>query len=71
MERVALVVVDSGIAVVGSRGNLSSPSPGLALLDGGSLLVGKDALHSARLKPRWVHSRFWQLLGTQHLERPF
>ncbi len=71
MERAALVVADSGLTVVGSRGNVSTPSPGLALLDGDGLLVGDDALRNARLKPRRVHSRFWQLLDTHPLARPF
>ncbi len=71
MKRVALVAVDSGVAVVGSRGHLSAPSPGLALIDGDALLVGDEAQRNARLRPRRVHSRFWQLLSTQPLERPF
>jgi hypothetical protein len=71
MERAALVVADSGLTVVGSRGNVSTPSPGLALLDGDDLLVGDDALRNARLKPRRIHSRFWQLLDTHPLARPF
>jgi hypothetical protein len=71
MGRVALVLVDSGVVAVGSRGNLSAPSPGLAVLDGDGLLVGNVARRISRLKPRRVHSRFWQLLGTQPLERPF
>lgn len=71
MGRVALVLVDSGVVAVGSRGNLSAPSPGLAVLDGASLLVGNDARRISRIKPRRVHSRFWQLLGNHPLERPF
>ena len=71
MGRVALVLVDPGVVAVGSRGNLSAPSPGLAVLDGDGLLVGNDARRISRLKPRRVHSRFWQLLGTKPLERPF
>jgi len=71
MERAAVVLADSGVAVVGSRGSLTEPSPGLALIDGDDLLVGKDARRSARLKPRWVHSRFWHMLGTDPLGRPF
>ncbi len=71
MERVALVLVDSGIAAVGSRGNLTPPSPGLAVLDGDSLVVGNAARRTARLKPRRVHSRFWQEVDENPLARPF
>jgi len=71
MRRVALVAVDSGLTVVGSRGHVSAPSPGLALIDGHDLLVGEDARRNARLKPRWVHSRFWQSPSTEPLKRPF
>jgi len=71
MEHSALVVVDSGLVMVGSRGNVSPSSPGLALIDGDGLKVGIDAQLNARLKPRRIHSRFWQLLGTQPLGPPF
>ena len=71
MGRVALVAVDSGLTVVGSRGNVSAPSPGLALIDGDVLLVGHEAQKNARLRPRRVHSRFWHFLSTQGLKRPF
>lgn len=71
MARVALVVADPGLSLVGSRGRMSQPSPGLALIDGDTLLVGEDARRTSRLKPRRVHSRFWELLDTQPLERPF
>lgn len=71
MERVALLLVDSGLVAVSSRGTVSQPSPGLALIDGDLLLVGQDAERDARLKPRRVHSRFWQSLNTRTLGRPF
>jgi hypothetical protein len=50
---------------------LSRPSPGLAVVDGPELTVGLDAESIARLKPRRLHSRFWQELGTAPLGRPF
>jgi hypothetical protein len=71
MERVALVLVDSGITAVSSRGRVSVPSPGLALIDLDATLLGTDAQRNARLKPKRVHSRFWQGLDTTPLERPF
>jgi len=71
MERVAVVLVDSGITAVSSRGRVSAPSPGLALIDPETTLLGTDAQRNARLKPKRVHSRFWQELDTAPLARPF
>jgi hypothetical protein len=68
---VALKLVDTGLQFVSPRGKLSRPSPGLALVDGNELALGSDAESSARLKPRHLHSRFWQDLGTTALGRPF
>jgi hypothetical protein len=63
--------VDSGLAAVSSRGRVSTPSPGLAIVDGETLLVGLDAASQARIKPRRLHSRFWHELGLVGLPRPF
>jgi hypothetical protein len=71
VERLALELVDSGLIMVSHRGHVSASSPGLAIIDGNSLEVGHDAARSARLKPRRLHSHFWQSLGTTPLERPF
>jgi hypothetical protein len=67
----ALELVDAGLQLVSSRGQLSQPSPGIAIIDGDDLVVGVDAECSARLKPRNLHSRFWQELNTAPLGRPF
>ena len=67
----ALELVDAGLQLVSSRGQLSQPSPGVAVIDGDNLVVGIDAECSARLKPRSLHSRFWQELNTAPLGRPF
>jgi hypothetical protein len=69
--RVSIELVDAGLQIVSSRGQLSQPSPGLAVVDGSELAVGLDAESIARLKPRRLHSRFWQELGTASLGRPF
>ncbi|MBD3871590.1 MAG: hypothetical protein IFK91_01545 [Acidobacteria bacterium] len=71
MERAALELIDTGLQFVSSRGQLSQPSPGLALIDGDEVAVGLDAECSARLNPRRLHSRFWQELSTAPLGRPF
>ncbi len=67
----ALELVDAGLQLVSSRGQLSQPSPGLAIIDGDEITVGIDAECSARLTPRRLHSRFWQELGAAPLGRPF
>jgi hypothetical protein len=41
------------------------------VVDGNTVEVGHDAARSARLKPRRLHSRFWQSLSTSPLARPF
>lgn len=71
VKRKALELVDTGLVMVSPRGNVSTASPGLAVVDGAALLVGLDAVPVARLKPRRLHSRFWQNLGTDSLTRPF
>jgi hypothetical protein len=71
VNRVALKLVDTGLQFASSRGRLSRPSPGFALIDGRELAVGLDAERNARIKPRRLHSRFWQELGTAPLGRPF
>lgn len=50
---------------------MSVPSPGLAVIENDALLFGSEAAENARLKPRRVHSRFWQLLDARPLGRPF
>jgi hypothetical protein len=71
VDLVALRLIDTGLQLVSVRGRLSRPSPGLALIDGRELAVGLDAECNARIKPRRLHSRFWQDLGTAPLARPF
>jgi hypothetical protein len=50
---------------------VSQSSPGLALIDGDTMVVGTEAQRNARLRPRRIHSRFWQNLDTRPLARPF
>lgn len=48
-----------------------SVGPGFALFDDGRVLTGFAARARARLRPRQVHSRFWQALDTSALPGPF
>ncbi len=67
----ALDVTDAGVLGIGEGGKLVGPSPGYALADGKTLLVGEEAFRCARLRPRFVMSRFWERLDTKPLGRPF
>jgi hypothetical protein len=71
VELVALKLVDTGLQFVSPRGRLSRPSPGVALIDGRDLAVGLDAERIERIKPRRLHSLFWQDLAATPLGRPF
>jgi len=67
----ALDVSDAGLLAVAEGGAFFGPSPGYALADGEELVVGGAALRRARLKPRFVFSRFWERLDAEPLGRPF
>jgi len=69
---VGLELNDAGFLAVGADGALRAPSsPGLALFDGSGLEVGAAVAGRVRLRPRHVHSRFWDPLATDPLEPPF
>jgi hypothetical protein len=73
-EFLAIELNDAGIRAVRSSkpgAEAMAASPGYALLDGDNLLTGLDAACRARLKPRFVHNRFWEELDTTPLPRPF
>ena len=53
----ALDVTDAGVVGVGKGGALVRPSPGYAVVEDDRVLVGEEALRSARLRPRFVMSR--------------
>ena len=67
----ALDLTDVGVLGVGEGGTLVGPSPGYAVVDADRTLVGDEALRCARLRPRFVMSRFWERLDTEPLGRPF
>ena len=71
MTTIAIEINDAGISAATESGPLGEPSPGYALLDRGVIQVGREARAAARLKPRFVHSRFWQYLDSGSLHRPF
>lgn len=73
MKTVALEIHDAGLLAVDDSGPVADPpaSPGYALLDGATVATGHPAVDRARLKPRFVHHRFWQELDTRPLPRPF
>jgi len=67
---VAIETADSGILAVAPDGFTTDPSPGIALLDGPSPIVGRAAAEQERLLPRRVHDRFWECLDDQSLGKP-
>jgi FHA domain len=72
MGVLALEVNDVGLVALPDGASHALPeSPGLALLDGGRVLVGTEAAAQARLKPRLVHDSYWDRLDTEAAGRPF
>lgn len=74
MSALAIELNDAGVIVLDEAHcaeEATPPSPGIALLDGERLVTGLSAMRRSRLKPRFVHSRFWDELDTQPLPRPF
>lgn len=71
MTTIAAEIQDCDLVASGTSGARVSAGPGLALLEGGQLLLGREAQHKARLQPRRVYDRFWHQLGTGALPRPF
>lgn len=67
----AFDLTDASVLAIGEGGRLVGPSPGYAIADGETLLVGEDAHRAARLRPRFVMSRFWERIDTEPLGRPF
>ena len=74
MSILAIEISDAGIqakAETERGGAAPVPSPGYALVEGGRLLTGAEALGVARLKPKRINNRFWSNLDTVSLPRPF
>ena len=67
----ALDVSDAGVLGVAEGGRLVGPSPGYALVEGDTILVGEEAFGRAHLRPRLVMSRFWEKIDAEPLGRPF
>ncbi len=68
---VAVELNDVGVVAAGPGLQSMDRSPGYALLDDDRVLVGREAVDRARLKPRWVVNRFWDRLDAEPLGRPF
>jgi len=71
MTTVAVALNDAGVVAAGPGLPSMDRSPGYALLDDNRVLVGREAVNRARLKPRWVVNRFWDRLDAEPLGRPF
>jgi hypothetical protein len=72
MTALAIEVNDVALVALREGASFALPeSPGLALLDGARLRIGAEAAAEARLKPRFVHDRFWEHLDTEAAGVPF
>ena len=69
--RLALELADAGLLALPEEGEGAAPSPGLAIIDDETVIVGREAAARARLTPRRLHSRFWLEISTEPLGRPF
>jgi hypothetical protein len=69
MATVAIELVDAGL-VPARDGAVAAPSPGVALLDAGGIVVGREAAAQYRLKPVQAFDRFWSDLTSDPLPRP-
>lgn len=77
MKLLGLELCDAGILVAGGEPSQllridgdSLESPGFALPDKKALITGKAAEQRARLFPRQIMNRFWELLSTDPLDPP-
>ena len=62
---------DAGLVAVGEAGAVHGPSPAVAIVDGGRVRFGEEALAGCRLLPRQVASDFWARLDAEPLGPPF
>ena len=74
MSLLAIELSDAGIRAEGEKvlptGSLS-PSPGIAVMDDATLLIGWEAADRARLTPKRMNDRFWSELDTLPVGSPF
>lgn len=71
MTHIAIEISDVGLEAGSESGVLGSPSPGYVLLDRRHLVAGEAARSEARLRPRFVSHRHWDLMSLQPVGRPF
>ncbi len=70
MAQVAVELNDAGLVVAraGDAGiEVSTPSPGCALLSDGRVLVGAPAAARARITPLYAQTRYWHQLSLERL----
>lgn len=67
----AIEINDAGLRASTAAGPAGSPSPGYAHLDGRAIVTGEAARRVARLEPRHVSHRHWDLMSLASVGRPF
>ena len=70
MSTLALELSDAGLLALPSEGEISAPSPGFAVINDDSIIVGRPAAARCRLTPRRVNTRFWLDVSTDELGPP-
>ena len=71
MTTVAIEINDIGLEAAAESGLVGTPSPGYVLLDRRRIIAGEAARSQARLRPRFVSHRHWDLLSRVSAGRPF
>lgn len=70
MPRSCVIEVNDAGVTAADRGGVLVVSPGYAVVDRHSIVVGQEALAQVRLNPRRSFDRFWNQLDQQPLSRP-
>lgn len=71
MTVIAIDINDIGLEAAAGSGLVGAPSPGFVALDRGRIIAGGAASSEARLRPRFVSHRHWDLLSLESAGRPF
>ena len=71
MTTIAIEINDVGLEAAADSGLVGNASPGYVLLDRRRFISGEAAAAQARLRPRFVSHRHWDLLSRQFAGRPF
>lgn len=66
MSALALEIAGDALVLLREGGTLQR-EPAFALLEGGAIITGETARRQYRIRPRHVHTRFWDQLGEEQI----